>query len=350
MANYPVLKAALNLLATRSPEGAEEGAETDQFRVEKLSSQERRELNAQLESRDAWALGRKQNVVALGISENREGAGSTGELALTVYVKKKYPLSYLNEPATIPPRMELTGLGEPIPTDVREIGDLRLEALTVEKRPIVCGYSIGRGEKGSTGTLGCMVRKRGDEDGKRLLLSNSHVLAKSGFGEPGDLIHQPGPDDVELVSEPVAKLLTWQPFKVGDTYENHTDAAVAEPVNSNLFDPTIYDIGQPKGVRPAERGMMVQKSGRTSGHTWGQIDDVDFTASVPYSDPDSKGFRVNFSDLVLCSRYTEPGDSGALVLDMDGYAVGLHFCGTSTVSVACPIQYVLDDLNVDLVT
>jgi hypothetical protein len=214
---------------------------------------------------------------------------------------------------------------------------------------VICGYSIGPSEKVATGTLGCLVRSRSSE-GETLLLSNSHVLANSGAGQPGDPIYQPGASDAEP-SEPVARLAAWKPFEFGDDADNHIDAAVAKPLGQGLFKAEIYDIGRPKGVRGAERGMMVQKSGRTSGHTWGQVEDVDFAGSIPYTDPAGGGyFRVKFSDQVLCTRYTENGDSGALVLDKDCYAVGLHFCGSRSASAFNPIQSVLDEMNVDLVT
>lgn len=346
MPSPEVLKTAVKLLWTGNPETVS----SEEFRVENLSSREKERLDAQLEGSRAWKLGDKRNVVGLGVAENRQGRGSTGELALTVYVKKKYPVSRLDRAHMVPPRLELEGLGEELLTDVREVGELRLESLRVEKRPIICGYSIGRTEEGLTGTLGCLVSRR-EGDRKWLLLSNSHVLANSGLGRPGDPIYQPGPDDTEQTLEPVAALESWQPFRYEGALANRVDAALAEPFDPKMFDPTIFDIGLPKGVRVAERGMMVQKSGRTSGHTWGKIDDVDFTTSVPYPRPDGKGYAlINFTDLIQCSRCTEPGDSGSLVLDADGYAVGLHFCGTPTISVFNPIQSVLDELNIDLVT
>jgi hypothetical protein len=342
LASYQTLKTALKLLTTPDPEAVD----TDVFKLENLSSEEKKDLKTQLQKSQMWKLGRKRNIVGFGIVEKHKGGLPTEELALAVYVKKKYPLSYLNHPGIVPSELEFPGLSEQVITDVREIGVLRLEAaLTTAIRPIMCGYSIGRSEKGNTGTLGCMVTTR-DTDGKWLLLSNSHVLAYSGLGKPGDPVFQPGPDDWVNPGEPVANLESWQPFKFTNAFDNRVDAALAEPINQELFDPTIFSIGRPKGIRFAERGMTVQKSGRTSGHPWGQIADVDFSAPVPYPEV---GTTVKYCDLIVCSRCTEPGDSGALVLDADCYAVGLHFCGTETVSVFNPIQYVLDELNIDLV-
>jgi hypothetical protein len=59
---------------------------------------------------------------------------------------------------------------------------------------------------------------------------------------------------------------------------------------------------------------------------------------------------VKFLQQVLCTRYTDGGDSGSLILDAEGYAIGLHVCGGPGASIFSPIQFVLDDLGIDLVT
>jgi hypothetical protein len=352
MVGYETLKAALDLL-TATP-----SASTGAGRpiAESLSSAERGELAVQVERTAGWRPRWGSNVVAFGISEKRAGGGSTDALALTVYVERKYRTSDLARAQLVPPTVELSGLPEPVLTDVREIGALGLEALTSRVRPIICGYSIGHAEKGYTGTLACLVRRRsGSATERPLLLSNSHVLAKSGLARPGDPILQPATNDGGQTAEPVARLSAWQPFTYGEQFDNRVDAAVAEPIDPESLDPAIFEIGIPRGVRRASRGTMVQKAGRTTGHTFGKVDDVDFRTALQYPAPagvagGAKMAAVGFSELILCSRFTAPGDSGSLVLDADGYAVGLHFCGTPTVSVACPIGAVLDALDVELIT
>lgn len=99
-------------------------------------------------------------------------------------------------------------------------------------------------------------------------------------------------------------------------------------------------------------GMKVQKTGRSTGHSWGKVIDTDFQAIVPYPDPDNpaKLRNVLFRDQVLCTRFTDPGDSGALVLSSTGKAIGLHFAGSDDVSVFNRIGNVFDALDIELET
>ncbi len=337
----PTLRTALELLTSPSPATIAADLPTGAA----LSPSDRRRLSRQVKRTAAWNLG--GNVVGYGIAEKQAGAGGTGALALTIYVKKKYPPSLLAPPQLIPATLELEGLAEPVPTDVREIGELRPEALTSRVRPVLGGYSIGH--LLNTGTAGCLVVERGG--GERLLLSNSHILAASGTAQAGDPIYQPGPDDHGTAPDVVATLRRWQPFEFGAAYPNRIDAALADPVDDALFSPDVFNIGRPKGARPPAIGMRVQKSGRVTGHTRGEIRDVNFRFPLRYPHLAGLGFGdVRFRDQVLCTRYAVQGDSGALVLDDDGFAVGLHFAGSPSASVFNPIQFVLDDLGVDLVT
>jgi hypothetical protein len=335
------LVAALELLTSPSPSTVS----TESFRAESLSRDERDRLTRQVKRAHAWELG--NNLVGYGIAARETRVGATDDLALVVYVRKKYPVELLHVSETVPDTLELEGVPEIVPTDVVEIGELKLQALTSKVRPITGGYSIGhiRG----TGTFGCLVSDR--TDGRLLVLSNSHVLAASGTAKVGDPIFHPGPDERDTTMEVVAKVFSWQPFNFGEAEVNRIDAALAEPLSQESFACEIFDIGVPKGVATPSRGMMVQKSGRTTGHTFGRVRDVNFTALLNYPRPDGAGeAAVRFRDQVLCSRYSDSGDSGALVLDSDGRAVGLHFCGSVTQSVFHPISFVLDELNIDLVT
>jgi len=314
-----------------------------------LQSELRERLQAQLQSVLGWTVQRSANTVGLGIAEKKTRTGGTGDLALVVYTEKKLPRAQLPADQVVPSILQLAGIADDIVTDVREIGRPTLEMLTTEVRPIVCGYSAGGAEPGTTGTVGCLVTRRGDPT-QTYVLSNSHVFAKSGLGAVGDPIYQPGADDAPP-NTAVATLVQWQPFTFSDTFEANIDAAIAAPAAGVEFNPTVYNIGLPKGVRPLTRGMTVQKSGRTTEYTTGTVQDINFHTQLLYPRPDGSGDgSVRFANLALCTRYTAPGDSGSLVLDSEGYAVGLHFCGTPTVSICIPIQVVLDTLGVDLVT
>lgn len=130
-------------------------------------------------------------------------------------------------------------------------------------------------------------------------------------------------------------------------------------VRSVINDPTIV-------------GKKVYKVGRTSGRTVGIVRLVN--ASVdPLSDPTIPNaptitpvgtIEIDFdvtstANGLNCkgnARFTEPGDSGALVLDEQGRAIGLHSLGAKPGDVgpipsnACHIIPVLDALNICIPT
>ena len=340
MATEATLIAALELLTSPSPTTVE----TETFRAQGLSRTERRRLTTQVQQSRGW--NRDDNLVGYGIAEKETRDGSTDVLSLAVYVKKKLPLSVLADGETVPRQLNLEGLPEAVPTDVVEMGELRLQALTSKVRPINGGFSIGHAN--TTGTFGCLVTER--TNGRRLILSNSHVLADSGNARVGDPIFQPGPGEEDSTMEAVARLIAWQPFTYGETGSNRIDAALAEPLNQDWFACEIFNIGIPKGIIAPARGMMVQKSGRTTGHTFGRVKDVNFTTTLFYPLPGGGEAPVRFRDQVVCSCYSARGDSGALILDGDCRAVGLHFCGSDTLSVFHPITFVLEELGVDLIS
>ena len=114
----------------------------------------------------------------------------------------------------------------------------------------------------------------------------------------------------------------------------------------------IVDIGVPKGVGQAQLDMLVQKSGRTTCHTVdGLITGIDATIGPISYGP---GKFAYFKDQIVISKegFSAGGDSGSLVLDMNGYAVGKLFAGSEAekITIANHIQSYLDLLDADLVT
>lgn len=287
------------------------------------------------------------NIVGVGISEKRTRGRGTGTLAVTFYCERKLPLADLRGDEAVPPALpEVVGGPQVVPTDVVELGRLVPEAGPFAKRnPVTPGFSIGHFNIGA-GTLGALVSK----SGQILLLSNSHVLADSGKGKKGDAIIFPGQvDSGANPADLVGQLEDFVPFTVGPDLVNRVDCAVAKPLKSRLSDlrAEIRLLGLPKGTIKPKRGMKVTKSGRTTGKTTGTIIDVNFRFVLTYPGVGD----VGYIDQVLCTRYTNSGDSGSLVLDVkSGKAVGLHFAGANGGSVFNPIHDVLSALGVTLVT
>ena len=289
---------------------------------------------------------RTKNIIAVGISEKVSKGKRVGKLALTFYVERKVPLAELSEELAVPGTVPdpLSG-PETIHTDVKVIGKMRPE-LNATRNHFQPGNSIGH-VNSMAGTLGAVVTK-GDAFH---ILSNSHVLALGGLARKGDSIVYPGPDDGGAMSaDLVARLTGFKKFVMGDGYRNRVDCAIAKPTAERLADlmAEIKGLGLPTGTIKPVRGMKVMKVGRTTGKTTGEIQDVHFRFTLDYEGDIGE---VGFVDQVLCTRYTDGGDSGSLVIDKaTGRAVGLHFAGANGGSVFNPIEEVLKALGVKLVT
>ncbi|HVQ36304.1 MAG TPA: hypothetical protein VMS31_02145 [Pyrinomonadaceae bacterium] len=287
-----------------------------------------------------------KNVVAVGISEKVSKGKRAGKLALTFYVEHKVPIAELADEVAVPESVPNPQSGaNAIPTDVKVIGKLRPEVNATRKR-FQPGNSVGHVEA-SAGTLGAVVTKNDAFH----ILSNSHVLALGGMAKKGDLIVYPGiADGGDSEADLVAKLTGFKKFDLSEGFRNRVDCAIAKPTAERLgkLMSEIKGLGLPKGTTKPVRGMKVTKVGRTTGKTTGVIQDVHFRFKLDYEGDIGE---VGFVDQVLCSRYTEPGDSGSLVIEKaTGRAVGLHFAGASGGSVFNPIDEVVKALGVKLVT
>ena len=283
-----------------------------------------------------------KNIVAVGVGEKVTNGKGTRTLALRFYVKRKLSLRKLKAADAIPPAVHpaLTVTKTAVQTDVIVLGPLRLDGKAI--RP---GDSVGH-VKSTAGTFGALVRHN-----KQLeVLSNSHVLARSGKAKKGDAILSPGKaDGGKSPQDVVARLSRFKKFVTGGAFVNRADCAVAKPLATRLgdFTPNIPGVGVPRGTITPKRGMKIVKVGRTTGKTVGVVHDIHFRVVFPYEGVGSVGFL----DQVLCSRYSAPGDSGALVLDRKTKrAVGLHFAGATEGSVFSPIGAVLEALGLTLVT
>ena len=288
-------------------------------------------------------------IQGLGVGRKITDDEVLDELVLKVYVAEKKPRSAVKHP--VPRCVHLPDLPEPIPTDVEAIGIVRTEPNTTRVRPAIPGFSVGHVNIGA-GTYGCLVRRKGD-DKAYYILSNSHILADSGVGARGDKVVQPGrTDGGNAPGDVIAVLRDWVPFQFSrNGYPNLVDAAIARVKSARSVTSAIRVIGVPTGVsRTVQRGMQVQKTGRTTDYTVGIIKDINYRTSLRYKRPGGGRGRVGFRDQVLCTRYSAGGDSGSAVLNMKKEVVGLHFAGSASSSIFNRIGHVLDALNIEVVT
>jgi len=223
------------------------------------------------------------------------------------------------------------------------------------------------------GTLGALVT----DGSMHYILSNNHVLAKENetlaYGSPAanDTIIQEANLDEGACSinsgdstHAVADLTSYVTisfykgrFKSGSP-TNTADAAIAEVRGGEVDgDGYILDIGTIGGVADVYDansgvtvGSAVQKTGRTTAHTFGKIEATDVTVDVSY-DSGKARFEKQIRIRRPCddAGFSDAGDSGSLIATVeDGvapHAVGLLFAGGSSDTFANPIAEVLSALT-----
>lgn len=308
----------------------------------------------------------EKSKIAVGIGYKNVSGKQTGELAIIGSVEKKLSKSKLTKKDFIPEMVN------GIPTDIIETGIIK--ALhTNQHRPAPGGVSIGHVNI-SAGTLGCVVKK-GDT---RYILSNNHVLANCNDAEIGDVILQPGTHDKGIYPDDhIAELFDFVPINftgvpsecpvsgafiaiingilylikskthlqsVIQTEENLVDAAIARPLNDESVSDEIMEIGKIEGMKSAILGMRIQKSGRTTKHTTGEVTQIDVTVNVQYGE----GKIASFSDQIMAGPMSAGGDSGSVVLTEDNYLVGLLFAGSDQVTICNRIENVFELLDINL--
>lgn len=312
----------------------------------------------------------KKNVVGTGIGYKIKEGRKTDELAIICSVVKKMDISELSPADRVPEKVD------DIRTDVIETGWFRAFQSPLERlRPAPGGVSIGHYAI-TAGTLGCVVRRNGE----KMILSNNHVLANSNAAQIGDPIIQPGPyDGGNMFADQVAILEDFVPIQFGgeesgncaigksiaaflnifaillgrstrlrvvksQASENKIDAAIARPINPDDIREEILNIGMINGLGTVELGNNLQKMGRTTGFTLGNVDQIEASVNVNYG----ANQVALFTDQIIAGAMSSGGDSGSAVLDENKNLIGLLFAGSETTTIINPIEFVFNALNLTL--
>ena len=202
-----------------------------------------------------------------------------------------------------------------------------------------------------------MMPRRGDPilqpgpiDGAKLpvdLIAELQQFVPINFGDP------PPPSDCTFASAMIA-LLNAGCSVIGShtrysihrlqAADNLVDAAIARPLNAADVSDDILEIGRIAGQARGELGMPVQKSGRTTGFTQGEITQVAVTVTVSYG----PGREARFTDQLMAGAMSQGGDSGSAVLDDDNRIVGLLFAGSDNSTIINRIEHVFSALGLSL--
>jgi hypothetical protein len=288
------------------------------------------------------------NLVGVGVGEKLSAGKQTGEMCVKVFVAKKYPKGKVPSGDLVPAKID------EIPTDIEGVGYVRKFQIPQRKRhrPVPGGVSVGLPlsvlEFRFGGTLGVVVVD--SKDPSHILgLSNNHVLADENRVSLGAAVVQPATLDGGGEADRIGHLARTVPLKFNNK-RNWMDAAAAEFENPETAERNLLGIGRPTGSANPSLGLLVRKSGRTTGLTEGVVREMNFDVfNIGYEQG-----MVRVDDVIVIrgtsGSFSKPGDSGSAIVDPQGRAVALLFAGSEIVTFAIPIRRILRRLKLRIAT
>ncbi len=237
---------------------------------------------------------------------------------------------------------------------------------TTRRRPAPVGFSVGHPNI-TAGTYGARVQ---DGSGNVYMLSNNHILADINSASIGDPTLQPGPTDGG--SDPgdrIAELADYEPIDFSN--DNVMDAAISQALNPDSLSvstpsddgygtpsstPLTLDSDGDGNVDSGVVGTAVQKYGRTTGLTSGEVSEINVTTEVcyvcanPLCTQCSQSATMVDQIAVTPGDFSDGGDSGSLIVTNDGnnQPVALLFAGSDTRTLGNRIDLVLDRFAVSV--
>lgn len=232
--------------------------------------------------------------------------------------------------------------------DLRYVG--RIFPVGVAPMVVASGESSVSHYLTGTGTIGCPVYDR--STGAPMLLSNNHVIALENDAVVDDAVIDPGADDGGRPdTSTVARYARCVSLDFSGE-ANRVDCAVARlapgvtlkmpAATGYLYDPTL-------GPAQALKKSVVKKLGRTTGLTTGVVTAVEMGRFFVDYQNGPAAFEGQIEVTGLSGAFAAHGDSGSLVVNDRGAAVGLLFAVSETgVAYVNPIGPVLAGLDVRL--
>lgn len=201
------------------------------------------------------------------------------------------------------------------------------------------------------GTLGFFARSTKDDDqGTRGFVSANHVIAN--LGRPVDSKFVVSPAQSQGRIGELVRFTSLDP-KEGKE-EKRTDAAFAKLNPSVSVDRSSLPQGKTllKPAAVASETTRVMKLGMASNFTIGKVTSFDQdTFSTRYADFGKVKFddQIEVESTDPAGPFATSGDSGSLVFDDTGHALGLLFAATDAgLAYVNPIQFVLKELEVEI--
>jgi hypothetical protein len=270
-----------------------------------------------------------RGVVGVGLGYRRRAGIPQSERCAVIFVRRKKPISRLRSSRSLLPRSLKDGRGKGLPVDVVQIGRVFRETFVGESLGPSMDDGIIR-----TGTLGAFGV---DADAKtRVAVTAMHVTGYEEYEESGKEvpIYAPSPEFGGVPS-----LLG---YLVKGTTKG-VDAAKIRLVDTSGTTTPTPQIGTVAGwrpaVHPADRGARVSMYGAVSRY---QVGIIEFPmATMP---------RVGLDTVILARIASQPGDSGAALLDSDNLILGFLVgrCEDDDLRIFCPASLVLYRLGCDI--
>ncbi|HEY8021419.1 MAG TPA: hypothetical protein VIH93_09970 [Thermoanaerobaculia bacterium] len=216
--------------------------------------------------------------------------------------------------------------------------------------PIKLGTSGGSASDISTqfccgGTLGSLVTR----DGVQYILSNNHVLARSGLAVTGENIIQPGLVDSACSASGDNVVATF-PGNIVPLGTGNVDTALGKVIAGKVDSTgSILGVGVPcSSTASPTVGLKVEKAGRTTGLTTGTIQAINVTVTIQYQRGCGVGstFNETYTNQVSITpgTFSAGGDSGSLIVsnaNSSHHPVALLYAGSSSATIGNRISAVV---------
>ena len=298
------------------------------------------DMLSQLDSIKATLL-KKAGVIAVGIGVKERRGEFTEEISIRVFVDAKRPLQDIAPEDVIPPFIEGFRTDVILPYVIQEEAFVEREDIN-DYRPIKGGIAIGSETNSNPygGTLGWFGKLA---DNTPILLTNKHVLYDSTLAV--------NTTKVKVGQHTYSSCCCCDCGVIGESIigiKNATvDCAIAK-INSSETPNLVITNGatsQTLRVRATAAAVVngvVRKIGARSGFTTGKVVHIG-DAAVAGTDPAGGTISVNPGQIIVIpdpaetyeaengkKAFSNPGDSGAVILDANNDIVGLNWAGDAS--------------------
>lgn len=202
----------------------------------------------------------------------------------------------------------------------------------------------------SYGTLGCFIKTLGDKVG---FLSTSHSIGLSRF-ENKDIVTWTE-NDITKTPNIIGQVYSYTPIvykhEIGKPTINEIDAAIvllspSKSYRTNIkFQSNSFNY---RGTGNPSPGQKVFKKGARTGLTFGKITSVFCLIEVIYDANRVAIFDNVFEVTGSTGKFSDAGDSGAMVFSDDGRALGIILAGDNFRTIVCPIKPILERFRCDI--